>query len=479
MVMTDSGKPRLSLGGVLVAVMPALLAFVGAPVLSCPPSEKAKHGHESTACEGTPQPEPAAESYQPYLGMRTPQPLPNMLSNLYTSMMGQPRAPRARVGGDRDDLEARLDRLERQLEVLSRQLSTLTGIRTPAPPALARSPRAAMRAGNAAMAPGIAIAGTPVADGPVVAKVYRLNDGKLELLTQLMVRQDVPIRVRPVDGGIEIYATEGQHGVIGGFIGLIEPAPQGEGSRDAAPRAIKIKPGKMTPVMKERRAKTIRSKAEASRAGARALERMQEQVEKQLDELHEKLDVLRERADELKEANRPETRARLDAIMQQMAATSAEAAAREKALAEIAAKMSAVEEAADALDDIAEARVDSDGDGEDEECDEIAELRQKAQEQDANGGVWYQLGFALHSGEKYDEAIAAFQRSAELDFRKGDSLYNIACGYSKMGNADQAMAWLKKAWDAGYTDRDHMKSDSDLDNIRNDARFKALLDSDN
>jgi len=472
MVMTDSGKPRLSVGGVLVAVLPALLAFAGAPVFSCPPSENAKHQHSTAACDDTETPAPTADSYQHYLGVHTPAPLPHMLSTLYSSMMGDPaRAPRARTGNDRDDLEARLDRLERQLAALSQQLSSLNGIRTPAPPALPRMPRAAIP-------PRVAIAGAPSADGSVVARVYRLNEGKLELLTQLMVRQDVPIRVRPVDGGIEIYATEGQHGVIGGFIGLIEPSQPGAGPSGATPRAIKIKPG-AGPAAKERRAreKQLRPKAEASRGGARALEKMQEQVEQQLDQLHEKLEVLRESADALKEANRPETRAKMESIQQQMLAVSAEAAARQKVLQEIGAKMSAVEQAADALDDIAEARVD-DVDDEDAECDELTALRDKATEQDTNGGTWYELGFALHSSEKYGEAIEAFQRSAELGFRKGDSLYNIACGYSLMGDADHATAWLKKAWDAGYIDRDHIKSDSDLDNIRNDARYKALMDSD-
>lgn len=477
MVMTDSGKPRLSVGGVLVAVLPVLLAFAGAPVLSCPPSEKAKHQDSTAACDETHTPAPTADSYQHYLGVHTPAPLPHMLSTLYSSMLGGPaRTPRARTGDDRDDLEARLDRLERQLAALSQQLSSLSGIRTPAPPASPTFPRMP----RAAIAPRVAIAGVPAADGPVVAKVYRLNEGKLELLTQLMVRQDVPIRVRPVDGGIEIYATELQHGVIGGFIGLIEPSQPSAGPSGAAPRAFKIRPG-AGPAAKERRAreKQLRSKVEASRGGARALEKMQEQVEQQLDQLHEKLDVLRESADALKEANRPETRAKLEAIQQQMLAVSAEAAARQKVLQEIGAKMSAVEQAADALEGVAtEARVDA-VDDEDAECDELTALRDKAKEQDTNGGTWYELGFALHSSEKYGEAIEAFQRSAELGFRKGDSLYNIACGYSLMGDADHATSWLKKAWDAGYTDRDHMKSDSDLDNIRDDARFKALMDSDN
>jgi predicted esterase len=55
--------------------------------------------------------------------------------------------------------------------------------------------------------------------------------------------------------------------------------------------------------------------------------------------------------------------------------------------------------------------------------------------------------------------------------------YNQACCMSKLGQKDEALEALKKAMEFNYLDVDHMKMDEDLDNIRNDARYQALMDS--
>ncbi len=55
--------------------------------------------------------------------------------------------------------------------------------------------------------------------------------------------------------------------------------------------------------------------------------------------------------------------------------------------------------------------------------------------------------------------------------------YNQACCLSKLGQTDEALQALTKAMDYNYLDLDHMKMDDDLDPIRNDPRYKALLDS--
>jgi hypothetical protein len=40
---------------------------------------------------------------------------------------------------------------------------------------------------------------------------------------------------------------------------------------------------------------------------------------------------------------------------------------------------------------------------------------------------------------------------------------------------DEAIDFLSKAIKDGYAEFDHMKQDSDLDNIRNDERYKKLM----
>ncbi len=54
-------------------------------------------------------------------------------------------------------------------------------------------------------------------------------------------------------------------------------------------------------------------------------------------------------------------------------------------------------------------------------------------------------------------------------------LYNVACVYAGLGEADSAIDCLEKAVQSGRTQRDWMEHDSDLDPLRNHARFQELL----
>jgi beta-lactamase regulating signal transducer with metallopeptidase domain/Flp pilus assembly protein TadD len=92
-----------------------------------------------------------------------------------------------------------------------------------------------------------------------------------------------------------------------------------------------------------------------------------------------------------------------------------------------------------------------------------------------SGRDWYDHGMDLHHRDLYPEAIAAFERSNELGYKRGASLYNIACGYALMNDRDQALQFLQRAINAGFDDPDHLFEDSDLDPIRSDARFQSLV----
>jgi len=91
-----------------------------------------------------------------------------------------------------------------------------------------------------------------------------------------------------------------------------------------------------------------------------------------------------------------------------------------------------------------------------------------------NGGDYYSRGMDLHHDERYDEAIAAFQKAIELGYREDASSYNIACGYALKGDKDRAFEWLHKAEEAGFALSHYLGSDDDLDALRSDPRFAAL-----
>lgn len=53
--------------------------------------------------------------------------------------------------------------------------------------------------------------------------------------------------------------------------------------------------------------------------------------------------------------------------------------------------------------------------------------------------------------------------------------YNLACSYSLMKRVPEALDELEHAVSLGYDDYIHLRSDKDLDNVRSEPRFKAIM----
>ena len=75
-----------------------------------------------------------------------------------------------------------------------------------------------------------------------------------------------------------------------------------------------------------------------------------------------------------------------------------------------------------------------------------------------------------------DDAREAFEMQAENGFAPGIASYNIACCYAVENDAEAAMLWLTKAMDDGAVSIDHIRTDPDLDALRDDAGFQAFLE---
>ena len=89
---------------------------------------------------------------------------------------------------------------------------------------------------------------------------------------------------------------------------------------------------------------------------------------------------------------------------------------------------------------------------------------------------------------RYDEACAVYGQALEglnslgLPKEQIGSVsqiihYNTACARSLQGLTAQAIAALKRAFDAGWDDLDHMAKDGDLDPIRESGDYLALIAS--
>jgi len=89
-----------------------------------------------------------------------------------------------------------------------------------------------------------------------------------------------------------------------------------------------------------------------------------------------------------------------------------------------------------------------------------------------NRGITY-----LHL-KRYDDAITDFKHSLELRPDDPSSLYNVACLFSIQGKSDDALVYLEKAITLDKKYKEKAKTDEDFANIRDDPRFKKLIEPD-
>ena len=103
--------------------------------------------------------------------------------------------------------------------------------------------------------------------------------------------------------------------------------------------------------------------------------------------------------------------------------------------------------------------------------------RVKAEDDNAehDGAYWFNRGYSLHQSDHYVEAIEAFSHSIGLGYRQPTAIYNVACGYALLNDKDNALFWLERAYASGFDRPDLLKSDTDLEPLRSDPRFKEIV----
>ena len=271
---------------------------------------------------------------------------------------------RARLNDvDAEDVHERMRQLERRLERLGEEIAKITetavrsGIerapmvdhgrratierelremREPRAPRAPRAPQAprAPRAPRAPQPPALIdeLFVAPDSEGETTSRMYHLPAGKLEALTALMIRSDVPVVVSPSADGIELHGTESQHRIFKAFIAMIHPNDDGRSDASPTPFDVEVAPERLAagialveagaPDADELRrtiedtvsahqaqmalefahaADEAQIQAEQFRAQLAAMSRQSEMIEEQADGMHQAADEMREQADELRE----------------------------------------------------------------------------------------------------------------------------------------------------------------------------------
>jgi adenylate cyclase len=80
-----------------------------------------------------------------------------------------------------------------------------------------------------------------------------------------------------------------------------------------------------------------------------------------------------------------------------------------------------------------------------------------------------------HVGQR-DRGLEWAKRALAIDPEDSGMLYNMACFYAVQGERDDALTCLEKALQLGFGLRGWIENDTDLTSLREDPRFKAILE---
>lgn len=418
MVMTQRVAPRTSMVGALVALGVLATGMFVMPGLACPPEEAAQAKAKSelraemaVKAGKTPKAMKAEKAEKTTKGSANGERGNVEFFGEAPALEAMRRSGGAAKAGstprpDNEDqmlrrLEERMRRLEEQLQRLERsggprsangqapQAYTVYQTKPSAPGAAVggMTLAAPSRPGAARSVTGLGVATSrPMAgmvsrvdpaqadNGADVAREYRLPDGKLQALTELMSRQDVPVLIEQHEDKIVVHAPESKQRVFAAFVKLIHPeaeVPVAAGQMGATtPRAVMIRREVQAQQQRELRnqmKQMEKQRRDAEKAAEKARERS-ETTQEQVEELQSRLEELQGQAGEdMKDSQKAKIEdavarimASIDAKSHDVAALAAEAEAKEAMLESLESAVEQLESTIDELDENMDSNTDDD-----------------------------------------------------------------------------------------------------------------------
>lgn len=85
------------------------------------------------------------------------------------------------------------------------------------------------------------------------------------------------------------------------------------------------------------------------------------------------------------------------------------------------------------------------------------------------------LAYAYTAAGRLEDALATDRRLVEADPTRADLRYDLACSFALLSRNEEALDELEKAVALGFRDAEHLSEDTDLDGLRKDPRFVAIV----
>ncbi|MCP4246126.1 MAG: M48 family metalloprotease [bacterium] len=227
MVMTERNRPRYSLAGLGLICTLAAVGWWIAPALACPPKcekpdKPAQPAKAPVAISVGPGLLVVPDAPEPAPCGTAPTPPSAVIPLTFSGAVGIKSAPTSPVtlwadelvlaaGDDDKKLAKRLARLEKQLQKMAEELEAVSS----------------QLSGGGGRGRGGDL--TPLFAPPAndnkkeMVRKYVLPEGKLEALTALMSRSDVPVLIEPGEEVIVVHGTARQQAIFAAFVELIHP----------------------------------------------------------------------------------------------------------------------------------------------------------------------------------------------------------------------------------------------------------------
>lgn len=97
-------------------------------------------------------------------------------------------------------------------------------------------------------------------------------------------------------------------------------------------------------------------------------------------------------------------------------------------------------------------------------------------EDEDDGGSWYDRAHSYYTRGQFEKAGRAYDNAAKFGYNRATAYYNAGCSWALAKQAGPALTALENAFEEGFDDLDMYASDEDLDSVRDDPRFKKLMD---